>query len=985
MTRPAIALGERDIQMTSKRTPRAGRAILVLTVLLMLAGQGVAAAVTTIGGLTDHEYTEQDPAFLAAPGITINGGNAYDGEFMDFSLDSQQAEEILALQSVETPDVTNGVVSVVGTSIYLGDGAAATVIASIDGVFNGTNGQKLRINFTSDFQNPGFETDGGSTNGWTLVEGVVDLGVTELAGFTSPDSADYPANSGGNDNDFPSRPGTFSVTSDSSTASAGTYSMRLSSSGMTTLNSCDVVHGPAAISGGFEASSGDEIFFDWRAFSGADAYHVFGYIIDEAGNETVVLDTYTNSTSNTDWVTKATTIPADGTYKFVFVSGTYDATCGNAAGAALHIDNVRVYGSKVNDAAVQQIARLLTYENGSDAPTPTRTVTIDAVSQVDGTATDTFEIAITPVHDAPSIDDPAAAVFNNLEGDDDFTPITGTITGDDPDEDVKAFDITDSETGSWELDGVTYDRRVVGTWSTLYVESATGNYRAEVDDALAEAMVVDDSEAYEVSMTVDGVTVATDFEIQMNVETAPGAPVLDTATSGINAVELDWTAPEWVGGSPITDYVVRYSTNGVDWTVFDDGVGTGTSTTVTGLTAGTEYQFDVMATNANGTGAASAPKSATPRTGQAPLVGVTGGFSIGKSATLGSTGGSGTGAVTYEVISGPCVINGTSITSTTAGVCRVVATKAGDSTYVAATSAAFRIIAADAPAAVLDDPEDPTNDDDEFRSGDPVEITACGFEAGSEVELTLDDGTDLGTALIGSDGCFTGTVTLPEDLEDGDHSFTVTGKDTYGAAASTTVPFTIRAGYAPGPCLSMTWSIESPTIFSDVEAGRFYTDPTSWAYRNEIVYGRSAGTMAPDSAMTRAELVTMVHRMLCLPEPEAVAPFGDIVEGSYYDTALDWAYGAGVIEGRNGDVFDPDAPVTRGELAAILHRLAELPTPDDGVSFADVDSDRFYAAATSWMGATGLADADDAFDPEGSTSRAEALTMLHRLNTEDLY
>ncbi len=48
-------------------------------------------------------------------------------------------------------------------------------------------------------------------------------------------------------------------------------------------------------------------------------------------------------------------------------------------------------------------------------------------------------------------------------------------------------------------------------------------------------------------------------------------------------------------------------------------------------------------------------------------------------------------------------------------------------------------------------------------------------------------------------------------------AFTVTGLDTYGAAASTEVPFSIRAGYKPGPCLEMEWTLDAylPGIYGD--------------------------------------------------------------------------------------------------------------------------------------------------------------------------
>jgi hypothetical protein len=67
---------------------------------------------------------------------------------------------------------------------------------------------------------------------------------------------------------------------------------------------------------------------------------------------------------------------------------------------------------------------------------------------------------------------------------------------------------------------------------------------------------------------------------------------------------LTWTAPLSNGGAAITDYAVQYSSNsGTSWTTFADGLSTGTTATVTGLTNGTNYVFRVAAINAAGTGA----------------------------------------------------------------------------------------------------------------------------------------------------------------------------------------------------------------------------------------------------------------------------------------------------------------------------------------------------------------------------------------------
>ena len=98
----------------------------------------------------------------------------------------------------------------------------------------------------------------------------------------------------------------------------------------------------------------------------------------------------------------------------------------------------------------------------------------------------------------------------------------------------------------------------------------------------------------------------------------PGAPTGLAATPGNARVSLSWTAPSNTGGAAITDYIVEYSagTTGV-WTTFNDGIGTTTSVTVTGLTNGTTYQFRISAVNSVGTGTSSGVVSSTPT---APII-----------------------------------------------------------------------------------------------------------------------------------------------------------------------------------------------------------------------------------------------------------------------------------------------------------------------------------------------------------------------------
>jgi len=97
------------------------------------------------------------------------------------------------------------------------------------------------------------------------------------------------------------------------------------------------------------------------------------------------------------------------------------------------------------------------------------------------------------------------------------------------------------------------------------------------------------------------------FQNQRSFITVPGAPTIGTATASVSSVSVTFTAPASDGGSPITGFTATSSPSGIT------GAGATSPITVSGLSNGTPYTFTVTATNAIGTGAASAASnSATP-------------------------------------------------------------------------------------------------------------------------------------------------------------------------------------------------------------------------------------------------------------------------------------------------------------------------------------------------------------------------------------
>ena len=586
---------------------RTAAATAALLVVGPLAG-AFAAPVVDGGSPTAPVYTEQGAPVAIGSAVTITGGTSYAGQYVEFAVDAAAGSDVLSLLSVATPVVTAGTVSIVGSSVYLGNGSTADPVGSVDATRNGQGGQPLRVNFTSAFNNPSFES--ANLTGWTAINQRIDLGVTPINGIVPTDSSTYPANTRNQDNNAPTRPGSYTSTIQGG-ASAGSYALQLTSSGMTTAVGCDVVHGPGVYTAPFEAAAGDKIYFDWRAFAGADSFHVFGYIVDQDGVQTEVLDR--TGPGTTPWAAQETIIPTSGEYRFVFVAGTHDATCGLAAGASLQIDNVRVYGAKATDDIAQQVARMLLYSNTSDTPPATRTVTITASSAADGSGSGQVAITIAPVDDGPTLVAPATDTFTNSEGAQTYTNAAGAFSASDPEGDAITYGIDGGTAQAATVNGVGYTHARAGTYGTLRVDSATGAYVFEPNTSAIDARLLDDAEAFTVTAVSLGLTSTATYTVAVDVPaTAPGTPTALAATAGPEQVTLTWTAPAWLGGSPLTSYRVESSTDGVLWSTVTETGTPQTSYTVTGLTNGVPTSFRVSATNGTGTGTASTQVSSTP-------------------------------------------------------------------------------------------------------------------------------------------------------------------------------------------------------------------------------------------------------------------------------------------------------------------------------------------------------------------------------------
>lgn len=129
-------------------------------------------------------------------------------------------------------------------------------------------------------------------------------------------------------------------------------------------------------------------------------------------------------------------------------------------------------------------------------------------------------------------------------------------------------------------------------------------------------------------------------------------------------------------------------------------------------------------------------------------------------------------------------------------------------------------------------------------------------------------------------------------------------------------------------------------FFRDVFPGQWYYEDMDRAAASGLLTGLGSGVFAPGDPVTRAQLAVLLHRLSGEEAPEG-SGFPDVSEGKYYAPAVRWAQGAGIVQGDQNGNFQPERPVTRQELCKIcydylLRRGAEAPEASAGL-FADED------------------------------------------------
>jgi len=260
------------------------------------------------------------------------------------------------------------------------------------------------------------------------------------------------------------------------------------------------------------------------------------------------------------------------------------------------------------------------------------------------------------------------------------------------------------------------------------------------------------------------------------------------------------------------------------------------------------------------------------------------------------------------------------------------------------------------------------------------------FVSAPGVELDVTD--DKGAAFAGTVPNGTDKIALNVETADSSAKVTMDGKTYSGKAipldvGENVITLTVKTGKESKNYTVTITREEAPAIvYTDVTETDWFYDDVNFVSAEGLMNGIGGGLFSPYTTCNRAMIVTILHRLEGTPAAED-AGYDDVVSGSYYAAAVNWAHKNGIVNGYGGGKFGPEDTITHEQLITILYRYAQYKGYDTAASadlsgFADADVLSDWAnAAMQWASAkqvyTGV---DGKLDARSGAIRARVAACL---------
>ena len=177
-------------------------------------------------------------------------------------------------------------------------------------------------------------------------------------------------------------------------------------------------------------------------------------------------------------------------------------------------------------------------------------------------------------------------------------------------------------------------------------------------------------------------------------------------------------------------------------------------------------------------------------------------------------------------------------------------------------------------------------------------------------------------------------------------------------------------------------------LFTDVDADSWSYPGIDFCVLAGLMSGVGGDTFLPRGVTTRAQVVQILYNLSGEPAVAGGTPFTDLT-ADWYQDAIAWAYQTGVVSGTSATTFEPEAPVTREQIAVILMGYAEqvlsmdlsadkadLAAFPDGANVSDWARDAVAEAVALGL-ISGAQTKDGTFlQPQGGATREQAATIL---------
>jgi VCBS repeat-containing protein len=389
-----------------------------IIILTLLSSIGIFPTNSYAGQISELDdisiYTSSDGTIYIDSDITVSGApNNFSNGYLDILVSTpsvgSNSGDLLSVINDPAPNVV-GAVSIDQGNLFYGFGDRKVRVGAFDELKDGKGGNPLRVHFAIPFVNGSFEQS--IDVGWNTFDQRYGDDGDEINYNNYPiplaNDQTYSGGTGVSYPQAPSRSMSLNSVIVSGTASVGSQSLKITSSGsildegvpanhrarLTDGNGS--YHGPYVRSEVIHIEEGEGLTLDFKAVGRNDHYEVFGTLRRVDGNGTPVSNNTPSTEPNSDNIllfaqrghdtagfsTSAEVGLIEGDYIFEFVGGTYDYTGGLGVGSELFIDNLKLTSAAlVDQSLVEKLIEHIQYSNsGVNPPQGKRSITFSAVS-----------------------------------------------------------------------------------------------------------------------------------------------------------------------------------------------------------------------------------------------------------------------------------------------------------------------------------------------------------------------------------------------------------------------------------------------------------------------------------------------------------------------------------------------------------------------------------------------------------------------------